>query len=85
MSQKLSSILIKTCVSFSVALNTTQKPGESGIKVKDMYVFVSGGYACGGWEIVQVKPVFHFNRIVAKCNVFHCFVNTQVELMTWTQ
>ena len=41
-------------------LNTTQKPGESGIKVKDMYVFVSGGHACGEWEIVQLKPVFHF-------------------------
>ena len=28
----------------------------------------------------MVKPVFHFNRIV-----FHCFVNTQAELMILTQ
>ena len=35
--------------------------------------------------IFCLKPVFHFNRIVAKRSVFHCFVNTQAELMTWTQ
>ena len=29
-----------------------------------------------------LKAVFHCNRIVAKRSVFHCFVNTQVELMT---
>ena len=28
---------------------------------------------------------FHFNRIVAKRSVFHCVVNNQSELMTWTQ
>ena len=33
----------------------------------------------------HLKAVFHFNRIVAKCSVFHCFVNTQAELMIWTQ
>ena len=32
-----------------------------------------------------VKAVFHFNRIVAKRNVFHCFVTSRVELMTCTQ
>ena len=31
-----------------------------------------------------LKPVFHFNRIVAKRSVFHCFVNTQAELIIWT-
>ena len=36
-------------------------------------------------RFVFVKPVFHFNRIVAKRTVFHCFVNTQAELMIWTQ
>ena len=25
----------------------------------------------------SLKPVFHFNRIVAKRSVFHCFANTQ--------
>ena len=29
-----------------------------------------------------VKAVFHFNRIVAKRSLFHCFETTQVELMT---
>ena len=33
----------------------------------------------------DLKPVFHFNRIVAKRSVFHCFVNTHTELMIWTQ
>ena len=28
---------------------------------------------------VSIKPVFHFNRIVAKRSVFHCFVNSQAE------
>ena len=28
------------------------------------------------------KAVFHFNRIIAKRNVFRCFLNTQAELMT---
>ena len=32
-----------------------------------------------------VKPVFHFNRIVAKRSVFLCFLTTRVELMTWKQ
>ena len=32
----------------------------------------------------SLKAVFHFNRIVAKRSVFHCFVNTQAELMIWT-
>ena len=32
-----------------------------------------------------VKAVFHFNRIVAKRSVFHCFMITLVELMTCTQ
>ena len=32
-----------------------------------------------------IKPVFYFNRILAKRSVFHCFVNTQAELMIWTQ
>jgi hypothetical protein len=32
-----------------------------------------------------VKPVFHFNRIVAKRSVFLCFLSTRVELMTSTQ
>ena len=32
-----------------------------------------------------LKPVFHFNRIVAKRSVFHCFMNTQAELMIWAQ
>ena len=35
-------------------------------------------------ELITQKPVFHFNRIVAKRSVFHCFVNTQAELMIWT-
>ena len=34
---------------------------------------------------LKVKPVFHFNRIVTKRSVFHCFVNTQAKLMIWTQ
>ena len=33
----------------------------------------------------RVKPVFHFNRIVAKRSVFLCFLSTRVELMTSTQ
>ena len=31
------------------------------------------------------KAVFHFSRIVVKRNVFHCFLNTQAQLMIWTQ
>ena len=31
------------------------------------------------------KAVFHFNRIVAKRSVFLFFVNTQAELIMWTQ
>ena len=31
------------------------------------------------------KTVFHFNSIVPKRSVFLCFLNTRVELMTWTQ
>ena len=27
------------------------------------------------------KPIFHFKHR----SIFHCFVNTQAELMTWTQ
>ena len=30
------------------------------------------------------KPVFHFNHILAKHSAFHCFVNSQAELMIWT-
>ena len=30
---------------------------------------------------IGLKAVLHFNRIVAKRSVFHCFVNTQAELM----
>ena len=33
----------------------------------------------------ELKPVFHFSRIVAKRSVFHYFVSTQAELMIWTQ
>ena len=45
----------------------------------------------------QLKPISHFNRIVAKrtvfyCvhiiakrSVFYCFVNTQAEQMIWTK
>ena len=25
-------------------------------------------------RLLTAKPVFRFNRIVAKCSVFHCFV-----------
>ena len=32
-----------------------------------------------------LKAVIHFKRIVAKRSVFHCFVNTQAELVIWTQ
>ena len=32
-----------------------------------------------------LKAVFHFNRIVAKRSVCHCFANTQAELVIWTQ
>ena len=33
-----------------------------------------------------LKPVSHFNRIVANRSVFHCFMNThQAELMIWTR
>ena len=32
-----------------------------------------------------LKPVFHFNRIVAKRSVFHCFVSSEEELMIWRQ
>jgi hypothetical protein len=32
-----------------------------------------------------LKPVFHFNRIVAKRSVFLCFLTTRAELMTSTQ
>jgi hypothetical protein len=39
--------------------------------------------ACIIW--LCVKPVFHFNRIVAKRSVFLCFLTTRVELMTSTQ
>ena len=35
--------------------------------------------------IKRVKPVFHFNRIVAKRTVFHCFANIQAEPMRWTE
>jgi trehalose-6-phosphate synthase len=34
---------------------------------------------------LPIKPVFHFNRIVAKRSVFLCFLTTRVELMTSTQ
>ena len=34
---------------------------------------------------LSIKPVFHFNRIVAKRSVFHCFVNSQAELVIWAQ
>ena len=36
-------------------------------------------------SFMRLKAVFHFNRIVAKRSVFHCFVNSQAELMIWTQ
>ena len=32
-----------------------------------------------------IKAIFHFNRIVAKRTIFHCFVSTQAELIIWTQ
>ena len=55
-----------------------------------MYIF--GVHECllhlnPNWveAFVFAKPVFHFNRIVAKRTVFHCFVNTQADLMIWTQ
>ena len=35
--------------------------------------------------IDYLKAVSHFNRIVTKRSVFHCSVNTQAELMIWTQ
>ena len=35
--------------------------------------------------LCNLKPVFHFNRIVAERSVFHCFMTTQAELMTCTQ
>ena len=38
-----------------------------------------------GGGVCIVKRVFHFNRTVSKRTVFHCFVNTQAELMIWTQ
>ena len=31
------------------------------------------------------KVVFLFNRIIAKRIVLHCLLNTQAEIMTWTQ
>ena len=31
--------------------------------------------------VITLKAVFHFNRIVAKRSVFHCFVNTEAKLM----
>ena len=37
------------------------------------------------YNLPDVKAVFHFNRIVAKRSVFHCFKNVQAELMIWTQ
>jgi hypothetical protein len=39
----------------------------------------------GGISSSTLKPVFHFNRIVAKRSVFLCFLSTRVELMTSTQ
>ena len=30
------------------------------------------------WSRLNIKAVFHFNCIVAKRSVFHCFVNTQL-------
>ena len=36
-------------------------------------------------SLASIKPVFHFNRIVAKRRVFLCFLTTRVELMTSTQ
>ena len=32
-----------------------------------------------------LKAVFHFSYVVAKRSVFNCFVNSQAELMIWTQ
>ena len=32
-------------------------------------------------HVLKLKAVFHFNRIVAKRSVFHCFVTTQAELI----
>jgi hypothetical protein len=37
------------------------------------------------FETNFLKPVFHFNCIVAKRSVFLCFLTTRVELMTSTQ
>ena len=42
-------------------------------------------YNCQLVRTITLKPVFHFNRIVAKRRVFNCFVNTQAELMIWGQ
>jgi hypothetical protein len=36
------------------------------------------------WK-TSLKPVFHFDRIVAKRSVFLCFLTTREELMTSTQ
>jgi hypothetical protein len=36
-------------------------------------------------KLERLKPVFHFNRIVAKRSVFLCFLTIRVELMTSTQ
>ena len=35
--------------------------------------------------VKKLKAIFHSHCIVAKRSVFHCFVNTQAEVMIWTQ
>ena len=48
---------------------------------------VCNRFALSGKLIAKMtfKAVFHFNRIVAKRSVFLFFVNTQAELIMWTQ
>ena len=41
------------------------------MNLRNLHVFV---------KAIYFKLVFHFNCIVAKRGVFHCFVNTQAEL-----
>ena len=46
---------------------------------ENIYCTIGVGLVNG---ILLLKAVSHFNRIVAKRSVFHCFVNTQAELRT---
>ena len=36
-------------------------------------------------EAQAERPFFLFNRIIAKRIILHCLLNTQAEIMTWTQ